>query len=703
MSDAKGRMGLGIGRWPRGGRAGGLGRAEGLGRGWLWRTLAAALGVGVLIGGASCTFKGASRAVRPQLPPIDAPSALRGTLLTQADFLGVEPTLVSGIGLVVGLAGTGGQPLDERVAGHLEREMGLMGVGDPTGWAGTAFEGLTPRQILADPNTAAVVVSAAVPPGAPPGSPFDVAVRALNATSLEGGRLFTTEMRLGAPSPFGSAQQQKVGEARGDIYTNPFAEPGSGRSAASRINGRVLGGGVVTESLDMVLRLRSPSHARARLWTSAINSRFPQREGDREPTARGRDDTNVAIRVPRRYLDRPGEFLNILKHMQIDAQFPQVYAQRYTNALIREPYLANELSWALQALGEPALPFVRELYTYPEIAPRLAALQAGAGLGDALAVPHLKELIEDGPEAVRPEAIALLGRLEAGPSLDLFLRDLTAEPELTIRVAAYEALAGRAERERRRALLEEEIASGVIESQRMSLAVLEARSRAVLPPGTLQGVSRIPMAGKFFLDRVPYGDPLIYVTQQDIPKVVLFGESLELERPLFVSAWSNRLMLVSGASGEPVRVRYETVPIADPRTPGRPRGRVLTHDLEPSVTRLIDLLAHDPSPEFPEPGFDMSYAEVVGALYEVSRNGGLRGAFATEQDRLTADLLAAAAAEPVVVRPETQADAQEPVVIDDFLSPIPTNAPAPTLDPNGRPILVVPLKPNGAGTPPSGG
>jgi len=157
------------------------------------------------------------------LPPVDAPDALRGTLLTQVTFNGVEPSLVGGIGFVVGLAGTGGEPLDERVAATLERQMGLMGVGETGAWEGTPLEGVSPRQLLSDPNTAAVVVTAAIPPGAPEGREFDVFVRALNASSLEGGRLWTTELRIGPPRTFGETTRRLIGEAKGDIFINPFA------------------------------------------------------------------------------------------------------------------------------------------------------------------------------------------------------------------------------------------------------------------------------------------------------------------------------------------------------------------------------------------------------------------------------------------------------------------------------------------------
>jgi len=49
----------------------------------------------------------------------DLPSQLRGTIGAEARIIGNTPTMVSGIGFVVGLDGTGGLTLPEQYAGHL--------------------------------------------------------------------------------------------------------------------------------------------------------------------------------------------------------------------------------------------------------------------------------------------------------------------------------------------------------------------------------------------------------------------------------------------------------------------------------------------------------------------------------------------------------------------------------------------------------
>ncbi|MBZ0172415.1 MAG: flagellar basal body P-ring protein FlgI, partial [Phycisphaerales bacterium] len=366
------------------------------------------LAIGLVTPGCNSGSREKPRTIRAPIKPRDVPAALRGIIASQATIMGLEPTRISGLGFVVGLNNTGGGTLNDRVMFHMEREMGLLGVGQGA-FDGTPFEGMSPRRILQNKSGAVVVAQALIPPGAPEGARYDVFVTALNATSLEGGRLYTTALRLGPAMAFGGPQTTKIGEAHGNIFINPFAEPGEIDSVVTRTAGRILNGGVVTESRKIRILLDNPSHSRSRQIVSAINSRFPERPGDAGQIARGRDDRTIEVDVPTAYRDRSGEFAQILAHIQIDQSMPHVYARRYVDALRSEPYLADDLSWALHALGEPALPFMRGLYDDPEMIPRLAALRTGARLGDPRVAAHLIELTQTGSENVRADAVELLG------------------------------------------------------------------------------------------------------------------------------------------------------------------------------------------------------------------------------------------------------------------------------------------------------
>ena len=575
----------------------------------------------------------------------DVPSILRGTIGAQASLNGAESTIVSGYGLVVGLNGTGGGILDDRIAATMERIMGLNGISRSAPVPGTALspdgtEGLTPREVLRDPNVAVVLVQAAIPPGAPSGFEFDVYVRALNATSLEGGKLWTTELRIGPPTYFGGGQTKRLATARGDVFINPFAEPGQEAVGVTHTIGRVLAGGIVTEPFKLELLLDNASSARARRIVSTINSRFPEGPGDNGPTARGRNASSIAIRVPSAFRDRPQKFVQILRFLTIDQTYPEEYARRYIRAAEQLPGLADELAWCLVGLGEKSLPFCRQLYDHPELQPKLAGLRAGATLGDPRAADPLMVLARSAPSLnQRTEAIGLLSGLDAGPRVDQVLKELAAEETLAVRVAAYEGLAHRAERLMLRRLLAQ--AGPTVRD--MPMAILERRAASFIPDTTTQGISRLTVSGLFQLDRVPYGDPLVYVTQQGQPRIVLFGSEARVKTPTLVSAWSGRLLLASDSADEALRVLYRPWDGATP---------IVLEDLGTDLMRLTLTFAQEPTPEDPRPGLSMSYSEIVGALHAIHSGGGMTAAFATETDRLLAALLEAADEQRVEERPE---------------------------------------------------
>ncbi|MFZ4573363.1 MAG: flagellar basal body P-ring protein FlgI [Phycisphaerales bacterium] len=646
--------------------------------GWLV-VACVACAVGLLSTGCGSKPKAKPRAASEVLTnrdSLDLPTPLRGTVGAEVNIGGIQPTLVSGYGFVVGLKGTGGLELDERIAATIEREMAAMGIGRDN-FDGTPLEGTTPRSLLRSKDTAVVLVQAAIPPGAPEDSVFDVYVKALNATSLEGGRLWTTQLRLGTAQPLGGVQARRIGEARGTIFINPFSESSRQDATVTRTVGRVMGGGTVTQPMGIALALYNESHARARSITTAINNRFPVGPGDRGAIARGRTAAMIEVTVPQRYREEPAAFIQLIRHVRIDASAPEEAARRYADGLRAEPQFADDYAWSLEAIGHRAIPFARSLYECPEVVPRLAALRAGARLNDAVAAPHLKNLAFTGPGSVRTDAIKLLGELPSGPTVDVALRELLAEQELTVRVAAYEALASRAER-----AMEVRIRANQPRGATLSPTMLEEVAKSRLPAGMLQGVERIPViAGgfKFFLDIVPFGEPLVYVTQQGTPRIVLFGSDLSLSRTASVSLWSNELMMEVPGGGADARIRYVFRQGAAP----------LLVSSRPNLPDLIATLAASISSDDPEGGLDLTYSEIVATLNELCAARATPAGFATESDRLKASLIAATDTAAVRERPETPAE-RELIV---FRAPERVGDPGPETKPAVDKPSIVPIQP----------
>ncbi len=619
----------------------------------------------------------------------DVPPVLRGTIGTEVTFQGIEPVVISGFGLVVGLNDTGGKPLPDRIQAHMERELALNGVSGSLQAPGTALHHKTPKEVLRDPRVGVVTVRAAVPPGTPKGARFDVFVEAVNASSLEGGLLYSTALHLGEPTVFGSAQTQTVGYARGPVFINPFAEGDGARAGVTETSGRILDGGWMTNPLGILMVPDVPSHARAASMVSAINSRIPERPGDHAKAASGKTTPGVnagpgiVLRVPWRYRRSAGDFLNLVRHLSVDDSFPEQRARRYVEALKTDPDLAGDLAWCLEAIGERALPFVRELYDYAEPVPRLAALRAGARLGDPMAASHLEEIAAAGQGAYRPEAIELLAEIDASPKIDLTLTRLLGERELTVRVAAYEALARRAERVRL-ARLDEEASNPDSRLASVSPQHREVLARGYLPAGMMQGIRRKPVGEKFFLDVVPVGEPLIYVTQQGQPRIALFGAEVRLNHPALVTTWQDRLIIDAAQDGPGVSVLYR------PDAASRAAASALPGD---AIQDLVEYMAQRTTPEDPRPGLDLTYSQVVGALYALSTAGATGASFATERDRLNASILEASATQVRRDRPEKPGEPEAPVVI--------ARPGAPAEKPGEEPFKprIVPLEPAGDGKP----
>ncbi len=621
-------------------------RSSGRQRVMLLASLAAAAIAG------ACASEPKPRARESEAPAVirDVPQVFRQTVGAQCTLRGTETILVSGFGLVVGLNNTGGGPLPVQIQTTMERELAMGGIGKGGLLESGPLAQMTPRQVLADKRVAVVLVQGVISPGSPLNSVFDVRVSTLpgsSVTSLEGGQLWSTEMRLGPASPFGSMRSRKLATASGPVFLNPFALRDAAPTVAAALGsddtaddgitrtvGRVMDGGVVTDPLSLELLLDSPSHARASSIVAAVNTAFPSGPGDEGQTARGRNDQSVAVRVPRAFRDKSAEFVKLLQFVPIESAFVDEYAKRYTDELRENTALTEDLSWALVALGKPAIPFLQPLYDAPELLPRLAALRAGAKLGDMRAVPYLRAMAGAGdtaatagtsvPASMRGEAIVLLGEMPFNPTIDVALRELLNAPSLETRIAAYEALAKRQD----------------------------------------PAIDRTRVDGRFTLDLVPSREELVYVTQQGEPRIVVFGNDVRMNKFSLVSTWRDRFMLVNDG----VKSEGNTDPTRPVRLYYRDAGQqvAVKTSVPDRVGDLIKFLGRKPQFDDPSTGLGMTYSQVVGVLSELQRQRGVSAAFTTEENRLIARLNEAEGQLSMPERPESEekrAEAKSRVIV----------------------------------------
>jgi flagellar P-ring protein FlgI len=220
---------------------------------------------------------------------------------------GVRDNQLIGYGLVVGLAGTGDRRQTMFSAQSLTNMLERMGVSVP------------PTAIRVN-NTAAVMVTATLPPFAQPGSRLDVTAAAIgDCSNLQGGILVLTSLR--------GADGQVYAVAQGPVMTGGFVAGKSGNSQT--VNhptvGRAPAGAIVERAAPSVapkgvvrLQLRQSDFTTTARIVEAVNKSF---QVDKDP-ARAENSGVVAVAVPSDYSARTVEFVSALENLTVDADRP---------------------------------------------------------------------------------------------------------------------------------------------------------------------------------------------------------------------------------------------------------------------------------------------------------------------------------------------------------------------------------------------
>ena len=513
----------------------------------------------------------------PAMPLLSfkGPSYLHGTVgsLTSIRRVDRQSLFVSGHGLVIRLEGTGSASVPQDLRQWYLRRLRKGGFDSRR--LGTGH--MNAASVLADPSTAVVQVEGLIPPGATKGTRFDVLVSALPATqttSLEHGVLYSTELAVGGANRSGMYVQPEA-EGRGAIYVEPFSGTGQDDPEGDQHiqQALVVSGGVVTRSRQLRLILNQPSWTRSGIIADRINERFPNVTGDKRPTANALNDTLIDLHIPQRFAGDPQRILRLIEHLFLERRrgFEPAKAQELADLLLVRPEYAPRITLAWQSLGKTVVPVIRQYYGHEQTSIKLAALEAGAVLEDQSAAEAMINLSRDQDPEVRGKIAHLLLHLPESMAATLILKELLDDVELDVRLAAYETLA--------------ENNSGLL------------RRREV---GTRDEV-------KFILDLVPAEKPLIYIVQDEFPRIAIFNLMTPFETPMTARLWDNRLMLKADEPDQLVDVFYQPQ-----------RGRSVNFQIAPTVANLIILLAHHPSIEQPHDGLNLSYSMVVNALYRLS-------------------------------------------------------------------------------------
>lgn len=221
---------------------------------------------------------------------------------------GVRDNQLIGYGLVVGLNSTGDHQTTYFSAQSLANMLQQMGVSVNPG-------------LLLVKDTAAVMVTATLPPFAQPGMHIDATASAIgDAQNLQGGTLLLTSLK--------GVDGQVYALAQGSVVTGGF---GAGRAGNTEVVnhptvGRIPNGGNVERAAPSItpkgtirLQLREPDFTTALRISRVINTHFPNTT---KPLAVPETSATIGITIPTDYSTRMVEFMADLEDLQVQTDRP---------------------------------------------------------------------------------------------------------------------------------------------------------------------------------------------------------------------------------------------------------------------------------------------------------------------------------------------------------------------------------------------
>lgn len=406
-------------------------------------------------------------------------------------FANADPLPVSGVGLVVGLEGTGGNPPPGGFLTLLEKQLSQEQIPHA-------------REILASPNTSLVLVSGVIPAGAHKDDPIDVEISlpdGSRTTSLRGGYLkrcalynYDTKKNLNPryTGADGALMGHVVGWAEGPVLISS----GEGNETERAKRGRIWEGGHATIARDFILVL-DDAHKRgavAMRVADRINETFHGAyRGPATDTAVAKTGEVVYLRVPAQYRLNLPRYLRVIRLIPMqDGPAERGPYRHRLDAQLLDPATAVTAALRLEALGHDSIPALKCGLDSKHALVRFSSAEALAYLGDASCGEELARLTEQQP-ALRAYCLTALASLDEA-ICHVKLRDLLASPSAETRYGAFRGL-----------------------------RTLDEREPAVA--GEF-------LADSFWLHRAAPSSPgLVHVSTLRRPEIVLFGDDSRLVPP----------------------------------------------------------------------------------------------------------------------------------------------------------------------------
>lgn len=494
------------------------------------------------------------------------------------NFAGLSPVLLEGVGLVVGLPGTGGDPAPSMYRTALLEDMKKRSVRNP-------------NTILQSPNTALVIVRAYLPPLMTAGEQLDVEVilpDSAEAVSLAGGWLLETELH-----------EQAFVPGRGVLKGHPFAKAkgavlvaGVGRSLKAddplMRRGRILGGARVLKERELSIYLRNDfrSVRNSTRIADAIGRRFHHFDkfGIKKPMAEAKTDQKIVLSVHPRYKHNYPRYLQVIRSIAFreTGVSQRVRLQKLHDQLLT-PETSDSAALQLEAIGKDSIPVLKAGLKSPHLEVRFHSAVALAYLEESSGLDALTEAARS-ERAFRVFAYAAMSTVEDAQA-HLSLRDLMSDSVPETRYGAFRAL--------------------------WTLDRNDPFIRAVPMGLTRNELDEIDTTKKpqWYLHVLnTEGPEMVHCTLRTRPEVVLFGAKQELVPPLVLSAGRHVLI-----TAQPGATKASVTRFAPNETDQRK---------EVSLKLAEVLMAIDE--------MDVSYPDVVSMLAQASAQRNLANSLETD-------------------------------------------------------------------------
>jgi hypothetical protein len=380
-----------------------------------------ASGYGAAIACAALILTGAGGSKKkPEVPP-----KVDETISDVATIFGTD-IRVEGVGLVIGLDGTGSEPAPSWQQKKLVDEMQKAGIHHAD-------------RFLKNPNISLVTVRALVPAGISTKDKFDIEIelpQASATSSLANGYLMMTRLAERAMTKEGEKDDKVIATGGGPVMIGSSAKPGDAKI------GRVLGGGRALKDTLYVIQIKESrrSGKTSQLIENVVKQRFHESEGGiNKGMAVAKTDSALELRVPKIYHHNQDRYHLIINYLHL-VDNPALREQRMAEwgKDLLDPKKAGVAALRLEGLGPVVIPTLKPGLSSPDDVVRFFAAESLAYLNDGDSAATLAETAKKRPE-FRSFALKAMAAMDQAASL-LKLRALMSESEPELRYGAFDAL-----------------------------------------------------------------------------------------------------------------------------------------------------------------------------------------------------------------------------------------------------------------------